>query len=285
MNYTYIDTHAHLNISAFADDREAVIDRCSKEGVAVINVGTQAKTSQLAVELADKHEHLYACIGLHPIQATAAHHSAAELGEGTKPFTSRGEEFDATFYRSLAESKKVVAIGECGLDYYRADAALAYDTQAATFIAQIELANELGLPLMIHTRDGTDASSNSPNAYDDVYRLLKQYAKVPGNIHFYAGTWHQAKRFFDLGFTISFTGVITFATDYAELVKQAPLDLIHAETDCPFVSPKPHRGKRCEPWMVSLVYKQIATLKGMDEAVVREQLLKNATRFYKIGSV
>ena len=111
--------------------------------------------------------------------------------------------------------------------------------------------------------------------------MLKQYAKVPGNIHFYSGTLEQAKKFFDLGFTISFTGVITFTNDYSEIVKQSPLELIHAETDCPFVAPKPHRAKRCEPWMVSLVARQIALIKGMAEAVVSEQLLKNAGRLYR----
>ena len=186
----------------------------------------------------------------------------------------------------LAKSNKVVGIGECGLDYYRADVAKTYEAQAAAFVAQIQLANELGLPLMIHVRDGVgnraDNTTSSPNAYDDVHRLLKQYAKVPGNIHFYAGTWEQAKKFFDLGFTISFTGVITFADDYLEVIKQSPLDLIHAETDCPFVAPKPHRGKRCEPWMVSLVYKQISFIKGVDEEIVREQLLKNANNLYNL---
>ena len=276
--YKYIDTHAHLNLSAFAEDREAVIDKCAGEGVAVVNVGTKAKTSQLAVELADVHSHLYAIVGLHPIQTIVARHSEKELGAGAKPFTSRGEEFDPAFYRNLAENKKVVGIGECGFDYYHSPSAETYDIQAAAFIAQIELANELDLPLMIHTRNGT---SGGPDAYDDVYRLLKQYAKGPGNIHFYSGTLEQAKKFFDLGFTISFTGVISFTDDYSEIVRQSPLKLLHAETDCPFVSPKPYRGKRCEPWMVPLVVKQIALIKGLDEAVACEQLLENAGRLYR----
>ena len=280
--YQYIDTHAHLNLSAFAKDREAVIDECAKREVAVINVGTKAKTSQLAVELATAHPHLYAIVGLHPIQTISARHDEKELGPEAKPFTSLGEEFDPAVYRPLAENKKVVGIGECGFDYYHAPSTETYDIQAAAFIAQIELANELNLPLMIHTRNGADSTVGSPNAYDDVYRLLKQYAKVPGNIHFYSGTLEQAKKFFDLGFTISFTGVITFTDDYSEIVKQSPLELIHAETDCPFVSPKPHRGKRCEPWMVSQVAKQIATIKGQDETTVKEQLLKNAKRLYQL---
>jgi len=140
---------------------------------------------------------------------------------------------------------------------------------------------------MIHTRDaqGNQVSSN-PNgrsAYDDVYEVLKQYATVPFNIHFYAGTYTQAKRFFDLGGTISFTGVITFAKDYEEVIKAAPLDLIHAETDCPYVAPKPHRGNRCEPWMMKEVVGKIAQLKELEEEAVRQQLWKNAFKLYQLS--
>jgi len=279
----YIDTHAHLNISAFAEDRDAVASACAEAGISVINVGTKESTSRTAVELAEKHDNCYAIIGLHPIQTTPEYHSNEEIGEGSAPFQSQGEEFNTAFYRELAQDKKVVGIGECGFDFYRCDADT-YAVQEAQFIAQIELANELNLPLMIHTRDaaGNQASAN-PNgrsAYDDVYDVLKQYCKVPFNIHFYAGTYDQAKKFFDLGGTISFTGVITFAADYEEVVKAVPLDRIHAETDCPYVAPKPYRGQRCDPTMVVEVYKKIAALRGEDEEMVRQQLLINAVKFY-----
>lgn len=291
MIYKYIDTHAHVNINAFKDDYKAVILRCADEGVAMINVGTQQDTSQRAVKLAEENDNCYAIVGLHPVHTSESYHDEQELGENMKGFTSRGEELDKDFYRELAKHKKVVAIGECGLDYYR----LEKDTRAVqekSFIEQIELANELGLPLMIHTRDrkGNQASAQPGasdvlsvgNVYDDTYEILKAYAKVVGNIHFYAGTYEQAKKFFDIGFTVSFTGVITFAPDYAETVKNAPLDMIHAETDCPYVAPVPYRGKRCEPWMVKEVYKKIAEIRGEDEESVREQLIKNAHNLYKL---
>lgn len=288
MSYRYIDTHAHVNINAFADDRQEVIERTREAGVAMTNVGTQIDTSRKAVELAEAYDDgVYAIIGLHPVHTSASYHDEKELGENMKGFTSRGEVFDTDAYRELAKSEKVIAIGECGLDYYR----LEDDTkevQEKSFIEQIGLANELELPLMIHTRDskGNAASAKEEagvgNVYDDVYDILKTHAKVPGNIHFYAGTWEQAKRFFDLGFTISFTGVITFAKDYEEVVRNAPLDRIHAETDCPYVAPVPHRGERCEPLMVREVYKKIAEIKREDEEVVREQLLENARRLYKL---
>lgn len=287
-SYRYIDTHAHVNINAFKDDHDAVISKCVEEGVAVINVGTQQDTSKRAVELAAEYDNCYAIIGLHPVHTSASYHDEQELGENMKGFTSRGEEFDATYYRILAKSGKVVAIGECGLDYYR----LEQDTRAVqekAFIAQIELANELGLPLMIHTRDakGNSASAKAAvgvgNVYDDTYEILKAHAKVPGNIHFYAGTYEQARKFFDIGFSVSFTGVITFAKDYEEVVRNAPLDMIHGETDCPYVAPVPYRGQRCEPWMVKEVYKTIAEIRGEDEEKVREQLVANAERLYKLS--
>jgi TatD DNase family protein len=175
----------------------------------------------------------------------------------------------------------VVGIGECGFDYYHTDVD-SYESQEREFIAQIELANELGLPLMIHTRNAKslEQSPTGRSAYADVYEVLKRYAKVPANLHFFAGTWDEGRRFFDLGCTISFTGVITFAKDYEEVVKKAPLELIHAETDCPFVAPVPHRGKRTEPWMVVEVVKKIAELKGLGEEVVRVQLMENTNRLY-----
>ncbi len=286
MSYKYIDTHAHVNINAFKDDAEAVISKCKEEGVMMINVGTQTDTSQRAVELAEQYDNCYAIIGLHPVHTSASYHDESELGENMKAFTSRGEEFDVNYYRELAKNPKVVAIGECGLDYYR----LEKDTRAVqekAFIEQIELANELDLPLMIHTRDakGNSASAKSEagvgNVYDDTYEILKAHAKVPGNVHFYAGNYEQAKKFFDIGFSVSFTGVITFAKDYEKVVRSAPLDMIHGETDCPYVAPVPYRGQRCEPWMVKEVYKKIAEIRGEDEEVVREQLVRNAESLYK----
>lgn len=284
--YKYIDTHSHVNINAFKDDWKEVVERTRQEGVMHINVGTQQDTSRRAVEIAEQFDDgVYAMVGLHPVHTSASYHDESELGENMKAFTSRGEVFDKDFYRELAKSEKVVAIGECGYDYYR----LEEDTkemQEEAFIGQIELANELGLPLMIHTRDtqGNQASASSSmgSVYDDTYATLKQYAKVPFNVHFYAGNWEQAEKFFELDGNISFTGVITFAKDYAEVVRNAPLELMHAETDCPYVAPKPFRGRRCDPTMVKEVYKKIAEIKGLDEEEVRMQLVKNAKRLYKL---
>ena len=279
----YIDTHAHLNLSAFADDSGGVALRCKEESVAVINIGTKQSTSARAVELAAQHEHLYAIVGLHPIQTVPADHDEDEIGEGGQAFVSKGEIFETDFYRNLAKQPKVVGIGECGFDYYHTNPD-SYAVQEAAFIAQIQLANELNLPLMIHTR-GPKPGESSPtgrSVYADVVAVLKQYAKVPGNVHFYAGSYVEAKQFFEIGFTISFTGVITFAKVYEEIVRSVPLDLIHGETDCPYVAPIPFRGKRCEPWMVKEVYKKIAAIRSEDEELVRTQLTSNAKKLYSL---
>lgn len=286
MESRYIDTHAHLNLRAFTDDVAVVATRCAEEGVAVFNVGTKESTSKKAVELAEQYEHCYAIIGLHPIQTVPGFHDTKETGEGAEPFQSKGEQFNPDFYESLVSHPKVIGIGECGFDYWHCPPET-FAVQEENFIAQIQFANKHQLPLMIHTR-GPKPGEESPtgrSVYLDVYETLRQYAKVPFNVHFYAGTIAEAEKFFELGGTVSFTGVITFAKVYEEVVQALPLDRMHAETDCPYVAPVPHRGKRAEPWMVQAVYEKIAAIRGEDEEQVREQLLQNAKQLYQIEKV
>jgi TatD DNase family protein len=271
----YIDTHAHLNLSAFIDDADAVARTCAEKEVSVINIGTTKATSARAVALAEQYDHLSAIVGLHPIQTVGS--------DPDEQVPELAEVFDIAYFRELAQNKKVVGIGECGFDYYHTPAD-SYDIQEAAFIEQVKLANELNLPIMIHTR-GPQPGQDSPtgrSVYADVYDILSRYATVPFNVHFYAGTYEEAMKFFAIGGTISFTGVITFAKVYEDIVKAAPLEMLHAETDCPYVSPVPYRGQRCEPWMVIEVYKKIAAIRGIDEEVVREQLLENARLMYKL---
>lgn len=267
----YFDAHTHTNFVAYKEDRDEVIARAAEGGVAMNIVGTQLDTSREALALAEAHEHVYATVGLHPIHTSRSYHDTQELGEGGKEFTSRGEIFDAAAYRMLGANSRVIAIGECGLDYYRAEA----DTkgvQMEAFLAQIELANELGKPLMLHIR----------NAYDDALEAIRAHAKVRGDVHFFAGDWEIAKRFLDLGFTLSFTGVITFARDYDEVVKNAPLDMLLSETDAPYVTPAPLRGTRNEPLYVEHVVRAIAGIRGEDFEAVRAQLVANSQRVFGI---
>ncbi len=278
MEPKYFDVHSHVNFKAYDEDRDEVIKRAMDAGVFMMNVGTQQDTSAYAVELAEKYDGLYAAIALHPIHTSKSHHDEKELGEGGKEFTSRGEEFDMEFYERLAQSEKVKAIGECGLDYYRLDEA-SIEKQKEVFIKHIELANKVNKPLMCHIRNGLQKDSD-PSAYADAIEILKQYAKVKGDIHFFAGNVEEAKQFLDLGFTLSFTGVITFTKDYDEVVRSIPLDMILSETDCPYITPTPFRGQRNEPIHVREVVKAIARIKGEDEEKVRAQLVLNAKRVF-----
>ncbi len=275
----YFDAHTHLNFAAYAGEEDAAVERALAADVGVNIVGTQYDTSVSAVALAEKHEGAYATIGLHPIHTGKSFHDEKELGEGGKAFTSRGEQFDAKKYEALAASPKVIAIGECGLDYYRLEEKTK-ETQIEGFIQQIDLANKLQKPLMLHIRDGKNAGGE--NAYRDALEVLKAHAKVKGDVHFFAGTWDIAKMFLDFGFTLSFTGVLTFTHDYDEIVKNTPLDMLLSETDAPYITPVPHRGKRNESAYVPEIVKAIARIRAEDEARVTSQLLENAKRVFKL---
>lgn len=272
MEIKYFDAHTHVQFVAYDTDREATIARAADAGVGMNVVGTQKDTSTAAVALAEKYDHIWASIGLHPIHTSKSYHDTKELGEGGKEFTSRGEVFDKAYYKALAENPRTIAIGECGLDYYR----LEDDTKALqqkTFIEHIELANEVGKPLMLHIR----------NAYDDAIALLKTHAKVKGDVHFFAGDWNIAKQFLDLGFTLSFTGVLTFTHDYDEVIKNTPLDMLLSETDAPYITPVPHRGKRNESAHIPLIVQQIALIRDEPLEQVRAQILTNAARVFGIS--
>ncbi|MDQ5922455.1 MAG: hypothetical protein QG644_163 [Patescibacteria group bacterium] len=276
----YIDIHSHVNFQAFDEDRDAVIKRALESDTWVINVGTQIDTSRKAVEMTNEYEEgVYAIIGLHPIHTGASYHDEKELGEGGKEFTSRGEVFSKDDYRTLLQNKKVVAIGECGLDYYRCDKE-SIEKQKEAFIAQIELANEFNKPLMLHIRN--NPQDKTYDAYLDSLELLKKHAKVKGDVHFFAGNLEHAKAFNDFGFTLSFTGVITFTSDYDEIIKNTPLNMIMTETDSPYVTPVPYRGKRNEPSYVREVVKKIAKVKGLEEEEVAQAVIDNAKRVFTL---
>ncbi len=269
----YIDTHAHMNFHTYDEDRQQVIDRTRNDDVLVINVGTKKSTSELAVELANQYSHLYAIVGLHPIHT-------ADVFDEQGGIMEKSEVFDVDYYRDLIlSSGGVVGIGECGLDYYR-NTAETRQVQEIAFRRQIELALELDLPLMLHIRP----SEGSMDAYYDVLAILREYAgpKLRGQTHFFAGTSEIAQEFLDLGFYISFTGVITFARMYEKLVKFVPSDRILSETDAPYVSPHPYRGQRNEPSHVREVLGKIARIKKIDEEEMSLQVMQNAKKLYRL---
>lgn len=254
----YFDIHSHLNFKDFEGDIEAVVQRLRDTETHTIVVGTDYESSAWAVELADKYEEVYACIGVHPVD------------NPTRVF-ERGK------FADLIKNKKVVAVGECGLDFFHAKKEDDFDRQNKLFEAQIDFALEHDKPLMIHSR----------SAYQELLEKLEKLKKIHGdklrgNIHFFAGTLDEAKRFWAIGFTTSFTGVVTFARDYDEVIKNAPIEMLMSETDSPFVAPVPHRGKRNEPIYVSEVVKKIAEIRGDDLENVEKALVLNAKRLFQV---
>ncbi len=266
MTFKSIDIHSHLNFSQFDEDRDAIIAKMKEEGMATISVGTDKKTSKEVVDLAAQHENLFATIGIHPTHI--------EESEGV------WETFDESYYESLL-SPKVVAVGECGLDYFRPPVNV--DKQKELFVAQIDFAMKHDLPLMIHGRP----SKGTMDAYEDIIEiLLASRSSHPasdalrGNIHFFVGDIPTAKKFLDLGFTLSFDGPITFVSDYDETIAFVPEDMIMAETDAPFAAPAPHRGKRNEPSYVTHIIKRIAEIRGVEEEYLAERMLQTAKRVF-----
>lgn len=267
----YIDIHSHVNLDAFDADRDEVIKRALDKDTWIINVGTDLDASRKAVEMTHNYkEGVYAIVGLHPTEA--------------------GESFDKDAYRELLKNPKVLGIGECGLDYYRCTEE-SISKQKEVFIEQIEIANEFNKPIMLHIRnnpedkghakmDGARHGFAKPNAYFDALDILKEHSRVKGDVHFFAGGPEEAKAFLDFGFTLSFTGVITFTHDYDEVIRNTPLDMIMTETDCPYVSPVPHRGKRNEPVYVKEVVKRIAEIKNLPEEEVALAIVSNARRVF-----
>lgn len=263
-NIKYFDIHSHLNFKDFDENRDEIIDEMKKENIATIAVGTSQSDSLEVVELAQKYENIFACIGVHPAD------------------DSIFSEFDKKFFDDLAKNKKVVAIGECGLDYFRDQNEDLKEKQKEIFVKHVELAIENDLPLMIHARP----TKNTMNAYEDVLDILESYkqksSSLFGNFHFFVGDLNIAKRALSIGFTMSFDGPITFARDYDEVIKFLPIESIMAETDSPFASPIPFRGKTNNPTNVKFIYEKIAEIRGEDIEIVRNKINENARRVFRV---
>ena len=284
-----IDTHTHVNFSAFKEDGKEVIERALKAGVWLINVGSQYSTSERAIRMAQNYEEgVYAAVGLHPIHLLEGHYDSSELDELVK-FKTKAEEFDFEKYLSLAKNPKAVAVGETGLDYFHLkdlnenEKARAQEKQKEIFAKHLELAAKAKKPAIIHCRD---SSFGQKDAYQDMLAILKEAKKkepkLKGVNHFFAGTLNEAEILFELDFLISFTGVITFVKDWNEVIKIAPLEKIMVETDAPYVAPVPYRGKRNEPLYVEEAAKKIAELKGVSFEEVARQTTLNARALFGI---
>src|SRR3989344_2423912 len=265
MTVKYVDAHCHIQFEQYAEDDAELITRMREEGVAGIVVGVDLDSSKNAVALAEKYEHLYASIGLHPNRV-------------------REESLDINAFREIAKSKKVVAIGECGLDYFRPAEVNdeIKNNQKEVLQKHIELAVEIDKPLIIHARP----SRGTQDAYHDLIQILKEektkHQNLHGDIHFFVGGIKEANALIALGFTISFTAVITFARDYDDVIKAVPLTNILSETDAPYVAPISRRGKRNDPLAVVDVVAKIAEIKNESLETVRDTILANAERLFTL---
>jgi TatD DNase family protein len=250
-----IDTHMHLHLDHFNADRDAVLERARAAGVArMVEIGYDLESSRAVVALAAAHPQIYAVVGIQP-------HYAGEAGA----------EWLAEV-RRLAAHPKVVAIGEIGLDYYHDRAP--HEAQERLFREQLALARELALPVVIHSRD----------AQADTVRILEDDARgQPGIMHSFSGDWAYAEACLDVGFHLSFSGPVTFAkaVELHDVARRAPLDRILTETDSPYLSPHPLRGKRNEPANVSLVAARLAELRELALADLTEAVWRNAGEIFR----
>src|SRR2546428_10246231 len=252
-----IDSHCHIDDPRFDADREAMIQRARDAGIShFVTIGCDLETSRAAVALAEGHPFISATVGVHP-------HEVKHIKEGWY-----------AELRALAKSERVVAYGEIGLDYH-------YDhspreVQRQRFREQVQLARELGLPIVIHTRE----------AQEDTIAILQEEkaCELGGVFHCFSGDAWLAKDALDLGFYLSFSGVITFqnAVMLRDIVKTVPLDRILVETDSPYLTPAPHRGKRNEPTYVRHVAEKIAELHGLSPQEVEEVTTQNTKRLFRI---
>ncbi|PYV59553.1 MAG: TatD family deoxyribonuclease [Acidobacteria bacterium] len=264
----FIDSHCHLDGPRFDSDREEAVARARQAGIVnmlAVGTGHGPGTLDCAVNIAARHEFIYATIGIHPHEAKLA------------------TDADFAQLEQLARKPKVIAWGEIGLDYY-------YDhspreVQKEVFTRQMETARAAKLPIVIHCRP----SDNSDNAWNDCLNLIEQHWKpsgLGGILHCFTGAWEHAKRALDMGFMISFAGNVTFpkAQQIRDSALQVPLDRMLIETDSPFLAPVPYRGKRNEPAFVKEVARQIGELRGLPAEDVGNQTSQNFYRFFSLPS-
>ena len=251
------DTHAHYNDDAFDADRDALLSALPDKGVTlVVCPGCDLESSQQCVDLAERYDYLYAAVGFHPENLEGA--ALTDLDQ----------------IRALAAHPKVKAIGEVGLDYYWVKAPEDRAFSRDFFDAQLSLAEELDLPVIVHDRD----------AHRDCLDIVKAHPNARGVFHCCALSAEDAKAALDRGWLLSFTGNITFANARRapEVIRCAPMDRIMLETDAPYMAPVPHRGERCDSSLIPLTAATIAQLKGLTVEEVLAVTLENGKRFFDI---
>ncbi len=279
---TLFDVHSHLQFPDYNNDRDEVVARMKKAGVKTITVGTDIATSRQAVALAEQYpDDLWATVGIHPTELTSSP-APTRFGEAGQDVTINWDEM-----RQLAAHPKVVAIGECGLDYYRFDSVkrkAKSEKQMEVFQQQIEIAHKVKKPLMIHCRP----SKGTDDAYEDLINILSSQDSAvlrrPDIVHFFVGSLATAKKLLALRCFFTFGGVITFARDYDEVIRFLPLEHILLETDAPSVAPEPQRGKRNEPAYVTAVAQKLADIKNATLETIIKQTTATAQTIFDIAA-
>lgn len=252
------DTHAHFDSRQFNQDRDELLSSLPGQGVSlIVNPGCDIPTSRMAVELAEQYPFVYAAVGFHPEE------------------TPNAELSDLEEIRRLAAHKKVVAIGEIGLDYYWVKEEEGRKKEQEFFRAQMALAEELNLPVIVHDRE----------AHGDTLAIVKEFPNIRGVFHCYSGSVEMAQELVKMGWMISFTGVLTYhnARKAAEVAEAIPLEHLMIETDSPYMAPVPYRGKRNHSGYVRHVCEKLAELKGLSVEACAEATLKNGCRFFGIS--
>lgn len=275
----YIDSHAHVNFSAFKEDRNQVIESCLAQGIGVINVGSQYGTSAKAVEMAEAYKTgVWAVIGVHPLhlhKQKIEYHDSDELP--LEEIEMSGETPDYEKYFQLGKSSKVVAVGEIGLDYHHFEAGddidHIKDKQKTALLEFIRLANRLNKPVALHCWD----------AYSDLLEILKTHpVRKTGVVHSFVGSYKTAKKFIELGYKIGLNGVVTYTDSFNRLIKEISLEHMLLETDCPYLTPGDRRGTRNDPTGVLDVAEHIAKVKELNIAEVAEITTKNTKELFNL---
>jgi TatD DNase family protein len=285
--FSLVDSHAHLHFPAFDADIQDVLARTREANIGLITVGTKLATSQSGIRFAETHENIWCTIGLHP--GHVHDHHFVDENEETHDAPTPERVFHEEQYAALVVHPKVVAIGEFGLDYSRVPEGMGVEAfkedQRSVARAQLQFATKYGKPVVIHCRGGV--TTDVTGAHDDMRALIAEEIarggiEKRGVIHCFTGTAEDAKKYAELGFLVSVTGIVTFGKSVAAAVKEIPLEQMMIETDCPYLAPVPHRGKRNEPANVALVAQAIADVKGISFAEVARVTTENAMRLFDI---
>ncbi|MCX6792565.1 MAG: TatD family hydrolase [Candidatus Falkowbacteria bacterium] len=275
------DTHSHINDSVFNNDVDTVIKRSLADNTSVIIVGTDYKTSKKAIEIANRYQSsVYASVGLHPTELFSV-----EEENGVSK-TVVAEKFSYDMYAMLTKFPKTVAIGEIGLDYawreLDSDIELKKKTQKEVLVKQLELARRFDLPSLIHCRQAHDDLLPLLTDFKKEYKTLMPKDRPWGVVHCFSGDENMAWQYFNLGLIISFTGLITFSQRWDDLIRKVPDDKLMIETDAPYMTPEPYRGKRNEPVLVKYVAQRMAEIRGVDVDYIANMTTANAKRLFKI---